>query len=448
MKDTREQLNLPGVPVGGATQGREVPARWAWTEASVWTERMLATLERGIKGGQWYSLIDKVWRMENLQSAVWNLTRNKSLRTPDGQRCRRYAEQRERRLPALQELLRRGEYQPGPVRRVWIPKLGSKELRPLGIPPVENRVVETALRQVIEPIFERDFAEHSYGFRPGRGAKDALRRVQHLLDTGHVWVVDADIKGYFDNIPQDKLLAAVAERISDGAVLDLIQRFLKQGVMETGKGWQPTENGTPQGAVISPLLANIYLNRLDHLMAAQGWAMVRYADDFVILCRSREAAEAALATIRQWTTAAGLTLHPTKTRIVNAEERGGFDFLGYHFERGYRWPRKKSLDKIKEAIRAKTGRRCPGPLGDIIDDVNRTLRGWMKYFQHSHRSTFIALDKWVRQRLRSILRKRHKLSGRARGRDHQRWPNDYFVACGLISLALMHRKAANVHTTH
>jgi RNA-directed DNA polymerase len=183
-------------------------------------------------------------------------------------------------------------------------------------------------------------------------------------------------------------------------------------------------------------------------MAARGEEMVRYADDFVILCRSREAAEAALAAIREWTKAAGLTLHPDKTRIVNAEERGGFDFLGYHFERGYRWPRRKSLAKIKEAIREKTGRGHPGPLGDIIDDVNRTLRGWMNYFRHSHWTTFKPLDQWVRQRLRSILRKRHKLSGRARGRDHQRWPNDYFVACGLISLALMHRKTANVHTTH
>lgn len=240
----------------------------------------------------------------------------------------------------------------------------------------------------------------------------------------------------------------MAERVSDGAVLELIQRFLKQGVMETGKGWQPTDKGTPQGAVISPLLANIYLNPLDHLMAGRGEEMIRYADDFVILCRSQEAADAALAAIREWTKAAGLTLHPDKTRIVNAEAQGGFDFLGYHFERGYRWPRVKSLAKFKGAIRAKTGRTRPGPLGDIIDDVNRTLRGWMQYFQHSHWTTFKPLDQWVRQRLRSILRKRHKLSGRARGRDHQRWPNDYFAVCGLISLALVHRKAANGSSPH
>jgi len=300
-----------------------------------------------------------------------------------------------------------------------------------------------AMRQVIEPIFEQTFAEHSYGFRPGRGAKDALRRVQQLLNAGQVWVVDADIKGYFDNIPQDKLLAAVGQHVSDGAVLELLRRFLKQGVMESGKGWQPTETGTPQGAVISPLLANIYLNALDHLMAEQGWKMIRYADDFIILCASAEQAEKALEKVRQWTEQAGLTLHPTKTRIVNASEQGGFDFLGYHFERGYRWPRRKSLDKLKDALRDKTKRTRSDSMEDVIEEVNRSLRGWMKYFQHSHWTTFNRLDQWTRQRLRSILRKRHKLNGRARGRDHQRWPNDYFAIRGLISLALAHVQAAN-----
>ena len=431
-----------------AKQGREVAPKWAWTEASVWTERMLATLERGIKGNKWYSLIDKVWKMENLQSAVDRVVRNKSKHKPDGQRCWRYAQQKDRHLAVLQDKLRKGEYQPQPARRVWIPKLGSKELRPLGIPPVENRVVEMAVRQVIEPIFEQTFAEHSYGFRPGRGAKDALRRVQQLLDAGQIWVVDADIKGYFDNIPQDKLLAAVAQHVSDGAVLELLRRFLKQGVMESGKGWQPTETGTPQGAVISPLLANIYLNALDHLMAQQGWQMIRYADDFIILCVSAEQAQKALETVRQWMEQAGLTLHPTKTRIVNASEQGGFDFLGYHFERGYRWPRQKSLDKLKDSLRAKTKRTRSDSVEDIIEEVNRSLRGWMKYFQHSHWTTFNRLDPWIRQRLRSILRKRQKLSGRARGRDHQRWPNDYFAIRGLISLALAHIQAANAIQAH
>jgi RNA-directed DNA polymerase len=440
VKDTQTQFKLPGVPL--AKQGREVPPQWEWTEASVWTERMLTTLERGIKGSKWFSLIDKVWKAENLQSAAQKVARGKSEKKPDGRKCRRYLEQSTWRLPRLQEKLKRGEYQPQPAQRVWIRKLGSKELRPLGIPPVENRVVEMAIRNVIEPIFEHDFAEHSYGFRPGRGAKDALRRVQKLLDGGKTWVVDADIKGYFDSIPQDPLMAAVKERISDGALLELIERFLKQGVMESCKGWTPTLTGTPQGAVLSPLLANIYLNALDHLTARHGRAMVRYADDFVILCDTQEEAEAALAEIRQWMEAAGLTLHPTKTRIVDASQKGGFDFLGYHFERGYRWPRKKSLEKFREAIRAKTRKLRSGSLSDIIGDANLTLRGWFEYFKHSHWTTFEPLDGWVRQRLRTILRKRHKGSGRARGRDHQRWPNAYFAGLGLISLATARAKAS------
>lgn len=441
MKDTQLQLRLPGVPQ--AKQGREVAPRWAWTEAGVWTERMLATLERGITGGKWYSLMDKVWKMANLQRAVEKVARGKSKKKADGRKCRRYAEQSAQRLPALQAQLQSGQYQPKPVQRIWIPKLGSKELRPLGVPEVENRVVEMAVRNVIEPIFEHSFAEHSYGFRPGRGAKDALRRVDALLKQGKVWVVDADLKGYFDSIPQDKLLTAVTERIADGAILELIEKFLKQGVMETGKGWSPTETGTPQGAVLSPLLANIYLNPLDHLMAQQGWQMVRYADDFVILCGSQEEAEQALAQVRQWVEEAGLVLHPTKTRLVDASQRGGFDFLGYHFERGYRWPRQKSLEKFREAIRQKTGRLRPGSMREIVVDVNRTLRGWMGYFKHSIANIFPDLDKWVRGRIRTIQRKRHKGKGRARGRDHQRWPNVYFAELGLISMALIRAQAAD-----
>jgi len=443
VKETQLQIKLPGVPM--AKQGREIPPQWVWTEAVVWTERMLATLERGIKGGKWYSLMDKVWKMENLKRAVEKVAQGKSRQKADGRKCRRYADQSAQRLPPLQAKIQSGQYQPKPVQRVWIPKLGSKEMRPLGVPEVENRVVEMALRNVLEPIFEHDFAEHSYGFRPGRGAKDALRRVDQLLKQGKVWVVDADLKGYFDSIPQDKLIAALAERIADGAVLELIGRMLKQGVMESGKGWSPTETGTPQGAVISPLLANIYLNALDHLMARLGWLMVRYADDFIILCESQEQAEQALVQVRQWVEEAGLILHPTKTRIVNASQPGGLDFLGYHFERGYRWPRQKSLDKFKDALRAKTRKTRPGSMQEIVADLNRTLRGWMKYFQHSISNIFPPLDGWIRGRLRTIQRKRHKGKGRARGRDHQLWPNAYFAELGLISLALVRAQAANSH---
>ena len=236
-------------------------------------------------------------------------------------------------------------------------------------------------------------------------------------------------------------MEAVAEHIADRPLLDLIQRFLKQGVMESGKGWQPTEKGTPQGAVISPLLAHLYLNPLDHLMAQGGREMVRYADDFVILCQSENEAKEVLEQLRQWVAGAGLTLHPTKTRIVNASQKGGFDFPGYHFERDHRWPRQKSLDKFRETIRQKTGRLRPGSMEDITQEVNWTLRGWFEYFKHSVNVVFVREDGWVRGRLRAILRKRHKGKGRARGIDHQRWPNAYFADLGLFSLAIARRQA-------
>jgi RNA-directed DNA polymerase len=440
VKETQTQLNLPGVPK--AKQGREVPPQWAWTEASVWTERMLATLETGVRGGKWFSLMDKVWKMENLQSALQAVVRNKGAAGVDGRTAAGYLLASSRRLPKVQAWLQAGQYTPRPVKRVWIPKLGSKELRPLGVPTVEDRLVQSAVRNVIEPIFEHTFAEHSYGFRPGRGAKDALRRADQLLKAGRVWVVDADLKGYFDSIPQDKLMAAVAQHIADGPLLELIGRFLRQGVMASGQGWQPTEKGTPQGAVISPLLANIYLNPLDQQMVQTGREMVRYADDFVIMCRSQAEANEVLDQLRQWVDRAGLTLHPTKTRIVDASQPGGFEFLGYHFERGHRWPRQKSLDKFRAAIRQKTGRLKPGSMQHIIQEVNRTLSGWYGYFQHSVRNIFEREDKWVRGRLRTMERKRHKLQGRARGRDHQRWPNAYFANLGLISMALARRNAS------
>jgi RNA-directed DNA polymerase len=429
-----------------AKQGREVPQQWEWTEASVWTERMLAALERGVKGGKWFSLIDKVWKLENLQSAARQVRSNKGAAGVDGISCEAYFKDQARRLESLQGKLKTGAYQPAPVKRVWIPKLGSKELRPLGVPTVEGRIVETAVRNVIEPIFEHIFAEHSHGFRPRRGAKDALRRVDQLLKAGKIWVVDADLKAYFDTIPQDKLMKLLEEQIADTALLKLIRKMLQQGVMESGKGWQPTEKGTPQGAVVSPLLANIYLNPLDHLMAWLGQEMVRYADDFVILCGSQQQAQEVMEQLRQWTEAAGLTLHPTKTRIVDASQRGGFDFLGYHFERGYRWPRKKSLDKFKETIREKTRRARPGSLRDIVREINRSATGWMEYFKHSQNTVFKPLDGWIRQRLRRLMRRRLKGSGRTRCRDYHCWPVAYFAKLGLISLALAREQASHART--
>jgi len=325
------------------------------------------------------------------------------------------------------------------VRRVWIDKPGSREKRPLGIPAVRDRVVQTALGAALAPIFERDYAAQSYGFRPGRGCKDALRRVDHLLKAGQTWVVDADLKSYFDTIPHENLMARVRAKVADSAVLALVERFLTQGVLEEMREWTP-ESGTPQGGVVSPLLSNIYLDPLDHAMAAAGIEMVRYADDFVVLCRSEADALAALSRVRAWTVENGLTLHPEKTRVVEAAQAGGFDFLGYHFERGRRWPRAKSLKKFRDTIRAKTKRTNGHSLKTIIADVNRSARGWYEYFKHSYRTTFPYVDGWIRKRLRSILRRRMKKKGCGRGSDHQRWPNAFFAAQGLYSLSMAHAR--------
>ena len=407
----------------------------------MWTERMLRALEEGVKGGKWYSLIDKVYAPRTLRAAFERVKANDGAPGVDHVTVRAFEAHLEGNLARLSRSLRDGTYRPQAVRRAWVPKPGRKEKRPLGIPTVRDRVAQTALRSVLEPIFERDFAEHSYGFRPGRGAKDALREVARLLREGHSWVVDADIRSYFDSIPRERLLARVAEKIADGRVLALLGAYLEQEVMEGLERWTP-EAGTPQGAVISPLLSNIYLDPLDHKMAERGYVMVRYADDFVILCRTEAEARGALAEVEAWMEEAGLRLHPEKTRVVDAREPGGFDFLGYHFERGYRWPRRKSLRKVKEAIRQKTRRTNGQSLEMIIADVNRTLRGWYEYFKHSHHTTFGPLDAWVRMRLRSILRKRRGRRGRGRGRDHQRWPNAYFAERGLFSLAAAHARTS------
>jgi RNA-directed DNA polymerase len=440
MNQTNEQRPVPVAATPPKQAGEAAPREpWAWVERSVWTERMLTRLTASEPANRvWFSLLDKTYAPANLQSACDQVWRNGGSAGADEQTVAHFGRHAEAELQRLHEQLRDGTYRPQPVRRAWIAKPGSKEKRPLGIPAVRDRIVQGALRHVVEPIFEADMAEHSYGFRPGRGAKDALRRVDHLLKAGHDWVVDADLKSYFDTIPHDRLLALVKTRVADGRVLALVESFLRAGVLETAKGWQPTARGTPQGGVISPLLANVYLNPLDHQMAAAGWEMVRYADDFVILCRSEAEAQAALAAVRQWVSEAGLTLHPEKTRVVNAAQPGGFDFLGYHFERGMKWPRKKSLKKLKDRVRAQTSRLDGRSLSAIVADVNRSLRGWYGYFQHSHANTFATVDGYVRRRLRSMLQWRLDGVGKGIGAAHQRWPNEWFAHCGLLSLAAEH----------
>lgn len=418
-------------------RGGEIRARWSWVEPSVWTERMLEALEEGVKGGKWHSLMDKVYREESLWAGWKQVEQRKGGGGVDGMSIETFRKRADKRLSRLSEQLQSRTYEPRAVKRVWIPKAGGK-LRPLGVPVIIDRVVQTSLRNAIEPIFEHKFADCSYGFRPGRGCKDALREVAKGLARGHTWVVDVDIEQYFDSIDKKRLMNEVATEIADGSVLDLIEQFLEQEVIDEMKRWRP-ERGTPQGAVISPLLANIYLHPVDVAMTAAGYELVRYADDMVILCETREQAEAALQRLDALLTERGLRLHPVKTRLVDATQRPGFDFLGYRFFGNNRYPRPSSEKKLRSSIREKTPRTHGEPLPEIIKRVNASLRGWFEYFKHSSRHAFDAVDSYVRMRLRSILRKRSKRQGRGRGLDHFRWPNVYFQQLGLFSLIEHHQ---------
>lgn len=433
---TRRREPKPATVPFAATPAGEPPHVRDWANPCIWTDRMLTALETGVRGGRWHTLSDKVFSPLNLFAASERVVANGGAAGVDHQSVEDFLAHRPEELQRLEEFLRNETYRPQAVRRTWIPKPGSTEKRPLGIPTVRDRVVQTALLHVLEPIFDATFARHSYGFRHGRGCHHALERVEALLKEGYVYVVDADLKSYFDTIPHERLLDRVREKVSDSRVLRMIQMFLEQGVMDGLSQWEP-EEGTPQGAVISPLLANIYLNPLDHLLEDTGFAMARYADDFVILCRSREDAERALALVEAWVAENGLTLHPTKTRIVDARTEG-FDFLGYHHRGALRLPRDKSLKKLKDTVRAKTRRAHGHSMEFTCASLSATLRGWFTYFRHCHGTVFRDLDGWIRMRLRSILRKRSGRPGRGRGADHQRWPNSYFAELALFNLEQAH----------
>ncbi len=434
-KQREKEYEAVTVPFA-ATPAGEPPSIRDWANPAVWTDRMLTTLEQGVRGGRWHTLIDKVYAPLNLFAASRNVIGNQGAAGVDHQTVEGFLARSQGELDRLHEALRTNTYRPQAVKRVWIPKPGSKEQRPLGVPTVRDRVVQTAMLHVLEPIFDITFSENSYGFRHGRGCHHALERVEELLNAGNVFVVDADLKSYFDTISKTRLMARIREKVSDSRVLRMIEMFLEQSVLDGMQEWTP-ETGTPQGAVLSPLLANIYLNPLDHLLAEAGFAMVRYADDFVILCKTREDAERALILVQQWVVENELTLHPTKTRIVDARTEG-FDFLGYHFRDKLRLPREKSLKKFKDTVREKTKRTNGHGMPFLCVQLSSQLRGWFTYFRHSQWSVFRELDGWIRGRLRSILRKRQKRRGRGRGRDHQRWPNAFFDEQRLYSLNAAH----------
>lgn len=410
------------------------PEDWVWVDRSIWTERMLAALGNGVRGGKWFSLIDKVYRPATLRSAWQQVLMNRGAAGVDRVSVERFAGQLDRYLGELGQELASGRYRPHPVRRVEIAKADGK-WRPLGIPTVRDRVAQAAVKRVIEPIFEQMFAPTSFGFRPGRSCKDALREVDRLLQAGHTHVVDADLKGYFDSIPHDRLKQRLASHISDGRLLALLDGWIEQDVVQELKSWTPT-SGTPQGAVISPLLANLYLHDLDLKLAGLGLSMVRYADDFVILCPSAAEATHALEVVRAWVAAEGLQLQPDKTHVGDCRIAGqGFEFLGYRFEAGRGWARDKSLKALKTKIRSQTRRSEGKSLREIVRGLNPMLRGWFNYFKHAHRGVFACIDGFLRRRLRALLRHQAKRPGAGRClADHRRWPNAFFATAGLFTM--------------
>jgi len=398
---------------------------------------MLTTLlENKVKGGKWHALIDKVYAPLNLSTAARKVTGKKKAAGVDGQSCEAFEEHLLVETRQLSDEIKAQTYRPNAVLRVHIPKPGRpNETRPLGIPTVRDRVVQRAIVNVIEPILDHQFHERSFGFRHERGAHDALRIVEQKLQDGYVYVVDADLKGYFDTIPKDRLLALVKEHISDSRMLGLIKLFLDQSILEELREWSPIA-GVPQGAVLSPVLSNLYLNPLDHQMAADGFEMVRYADDFVVLCRSQSEAEEALRLITAWVEEAGLTLHPTKTKIVDSRVRS-FAFLGYSFRGDKIYPRRESLAKMKARIKELTPRKRSGSIASIAAELNRSLIGWFGYFRHCRWTIYKDLDAKIRSRLRRLLLKRHRKNPKRLPRQ-QRWPNAYFAKAGLYSLREAH----------
>ena len=381
-----------------------------------------------------HSLVDKVYQPKNLRGAWEKVKANRGSGGIDGQSLGEFEQGLEEHLARLHEELRTDRYQPLPVKRAPrgypIPKTGKPgEWRPLGIPAVYDRVCQQALRNRLESIFEPVFDDSSFGYRPGRSAKDALRKVWREIDAGAEWIVDADLKDYFGSVDHAKLMTLVAQRVADGRVLTLIERMLTAGYIAKGRLF-PTPQGTPQGGVVSPWLSNILLTPFDREMCRRGYQLTRYADDWVITCQSRREAEAALRVAGKILATLGVRVNPQKTRIVHV--RQGFAFLGYKIKRGrrglylpaakirsgvrsgdlYAYPTQKSIDRFKDAIRRKTRRRIPLRTAELIRELNPVVRGWGEYYKRAHvRRLFNQLDRWIVRRLWSHRHKRWRCAG-------------------------------------
>lgn len=378
--------------------------------------------------GRWYSLADKVWAVPNLLAAWKKVKANRGAAGPDGETLKHFAERLEDNLTRLHEELKAGSYRPKPVRRVYIPKADGKQ-RPLGIPAVRDRVVQQALVNVLEPIFEPKFADCSHGFRPGRNAHQAIRRVAGWIKAGWRWVVDLDLKAFFDTVDHEVLMAAVSREIADGTVLGWVKAFLTAGVMEDGKLTHAV-TGTPQGGVISPLLANIYLNHFDQEMERRGYKLVRYADDLVMVARLKRKAEHLLAVARQVLEKdLKLTVNEEKTKLAHAHW-DGFCFLGHEHSHRYWRPREKALNAFKDRVRELTGRQRGVSLKRVLRELNPVLRGWGQYFcKGAVRTLFASLDQWVRMRIRSFVHKR-----KVQQSADENLRNERLATAGLVSL--------------
>lgn len=388
-----------------------------------------------------YSLYDKVYALTNLERA-WEKVRSKrGTGGIDRQTIASFGRNKEQELRELHRLLREKRYQPHALRRVYIPKANG-ESRPLGIPTIRDRVVQQALLNILEPIFEPLFHEHSYGFRPQRDAHQAIAHVRKAVSEGKEWIVDVDIRKYFDTVNHELLLDTVNEEISDGSVLRLLRMFLESGVMENGVR-MATEEGTPQGGVISPLLANIYLNRFDWEMAKAGYDVVRYADDFVVLCANQQEAQRAYEEVRSIIGGKlRLQLHPEKTRIIHHKE-GTFDFVGFLVHRRYLWPRIKSLEKFKERMKVLTRRQQPKNVQEVIRDLNYALRGFGNYFRVADvKGLFEDLDGWIRMRLRCFMEKKKAVK-----HQNYRISNALLASWGLVSLSALRANSLSLPAT-